>query len=454
MFTRSVPVSFYSMLLVALVANVHAENWPNWRGPSSSGVSSETGLPVTWSDTENVAWKAQFRGLGVSSPVVWGDRVFVTSQIGGGESLSGPRLFQAGDAAVIGERALGGGATNASAGTQSAAFLVTAFLAANGKQLWEFQLPSEGPLPPVHEKHNLASPSPVTDGQRVYAWFGTGQLVALDMNGKLVWKRSLAADFGPFDIQWGHGSSPALYKDMLILLSYQASNGTFAALDSATGGTRWKIPAPKGAVSYSTPCVVETTGTVEIVVNSSEGLAGHSVVNGERLWFIAEPSRFAIPVASPDKGIIYTSRGYRSGPFMAVRPGGKGDITKSHLLWKVESGAPYISSVIQYDGYIYMIGDVGVATVADAKTGERVWQERVGGVYTASPIAADGKVYFFSEDGETVVLSAGRDPRVLARNRLSARQLASPAISGGSLFIRGDSSLWAIRVPKGNGTAR
>jgi outer membrane protein assembly factor BamB len=306
----------------------------------------------------------------------------------------------------------------------------------------------------VHEKHNLASPSPVTDGHRVYAWFGNGQLVALDMDGKLVWKRNLAVEVGPFDIQWGHGSSPALYKDMLILLSYQASNGVLAALDSATGNVRWKTPAPKGVVSYSTPCVVETVGTAEIVVNSSEGLAGHSVINGERLWFIPESNRFAIPAASPDKGIIYTSRGYRSGPFMAVRPGGKGDVTKSHLIWKTESGAPYVSSIIQYDGFIYMIGDVGVATVADAKTGERVWQERVGGVYTASPVAAEGKVYFLSEDGETVVLSAGRNPRILARNKLNTRQLASPAISGGSLFIRSDNTLWAIRTLPRNGTAK
>jgi outer membrane protein assembly factor BamB len=216
----------------------------------------------------------------------------------------------------------------------------------------------------------------------------------------------------------------------------------------------WKTPAPKGVVSYSTPCVVETAGMAEIVVNSSEGLAGHSVMNGERLWFIAESNRFAIPAASPDKGIIYTSRGYRSGPFMAVRPGGKGDVTKSYLIWKVESGAPYVSSIIQYDGFIYMIGDVGVATVADAKTGERVWQERVGGVYTASPVAAEGKVYFLSEDGETVVLSAGCNPRILARNKLNARQLASPAISGASLFVRGDNTLWAIRTPSRNGTAK
>jgi len=433
-----------AILVIACTAAVHAENWPNWRGPASTGVSTEKGLPVRWSDTENIAWKATFRGLGISSPIVWGDRVFVTSQIGGGESRSGPRLFQGGDAAAAGERALGGGASNVAAGGQSATFLVTAFDRASGKQLWEHPLQSEGPLPPVHEKHNLASPSPVTDGQRVYAWFGTGQLAAIDMNGKQVWKRDLAAEHGRFDIQWGHGSSPVVYKDMLILLSYQASNGCLLALDSATGAVRWKVNAPKGVTSYSTPFVIETPAGAEIVVNSSEGLAGHSISTGERLWFISETNRFPIPSAVQHDGIIYTSRGYRSGPFMAIRPGGKGDVAKSHVLWKVDTGAPYISSIVHYDGLIYMMGDVGVATITDAKTGERVWQERLGGVYTASPVAADGKVYFLSEDGETIVLSAGRTPQVLARNKLTARQLASPAISGGRLFIRSDDTLFAI----------
>jgi outer membrane protein assembly factor BamB len=433
-----------AILVIGLAFTARAENWPSWRGPSGAGVSTEKGLPVRWSDTENIAWKVRFRGLGISSPIVWGDRVFVTSQLGGGESRSGPRLFQAGDAAAAGERALGGAASNASTGSQTTTFLITAFDRAGGKQLWEFQLASEGPLPPVHEKHNLASSSPVTDGRRVYAWFGTGQLVAVEMDGRLVWKQNLAADHGAFDVQWGHGSSPALHGNTLILLSYQASNGYLLALDSATGKVRWKVQAPKGVTSYSTPCVVELPGSTEIVVNSSEGLAGHSASDGERLWFINEANRFPIPTAVQHDGIIYTSRGYRSGPFMAIRPGGQGDVAKSHVVWKVESGAPYISSIIHYDGLIYMIGDVGIATAADAGTGERVWQERIGGVYTVSPVAADGKVYLLSEDGTTTVLSAGTAPQVLARNKLTARQLASPAIAGGRLFIRSDDTLFAI----------
>jgi outer membrane protein assembly factor BamB len=401
-------------------------------------------LPVHWSDTENIAWKASIRGLGISSPIVWGERVFVTSQLGGGESRRGPRLFQAGDAAAAGERALGGGASNISEGSQSATFLVTAFARTTGEQVWEYQFPSEGLLPPVHEKHNLASSSPVTDGRRVYAWFGTGQLIAVEMNGQLAWNKNLAAEHGAFDIQWGHGSSPALYRDNLILLSYQASNGYLLALDSASGEVRWKVPAPKGVTSYSTPCIVETFGSAEILVNSSEGLAGHDISTGERLWFIKEANRFPVPTAVQYDGIIYTSRGYRSGPFMAIRPGGRGDISKSHVRWKVETGAPYTSSIIFYDGLVYMVGDVGIATVADGGSGRRVWQQRIEGVFTASPVAGDGKVYLLSEDGTTTVLSAGRSPRILARNKLTARQLASPAVSAGRLFIRSDNMLFAI----------
>jgi outer membrane protein assembly factor BamB len=190
--------------------------------------------------------------------------------------------------------------------------------------------------------------------------------------------------------------------------------------------------------------VVEAGDRAEIIVNSSAGVSGHDFSTGKRLWHVEETNRFPIPMPLFHDGLIYTSRGYRSSPFMAIRPGGQGNVAASHVAWKVTSGAPYISSLVHYDGLIYMVGDVGVLTVADAKTGERVHQERIGGVYTASPVAGDGKIYVVSEDGETTVIAAGRTPKVLARNRLDARQLASPAIAGGRLFIRGDDAVYAI----------
>jgi outer membrane protein assembly factor BamB len=330
------------------------------------------------------------------------------------------------------------------AASDKASFLVTAFDRASGKQVWTYELAAEGTLPSVHEKHNMATSSPVTDGERVYAWFGTGQIAALDMNGRLVWKRHLGAEYAPFDISWGHSSSPVLYKDAVILVCYHPSASYLLALDARTGKDRWKVDRGSKVLSYSTPLVVETPQGAELIVNSSLGMSGHDAATGALLWHIEESSRFPIPMAVHHAGTIYTSRGYRSGPFMAIRPGGKGNVADSHVVWKVPTGAPYVSSIVHHDGLIYMVGDVGVVTVTDAKTGERVWQERVGGVYSASPVAADGKIYLLSEDGQAVVLAAGRSPRVVAKNRLSARQLASPAISGGRLFIRSDAFLYAI----------
>ena len=436
-----------AVLAVVAAVSVHAENWPHWRGPAAIGVSPETNLPDRWSDTENVAWKAPVRGLGISSPIVWGDYVFVTSQIGRGNRRAGnhPTLVQGASPVEAGERALGGGAAAASG--ESVTFLVTALRRSDGTRLWEYSVPAEGRLNDVHDKHNLASSSPVTDGKRVYAWFGTGQLVALDTSGKLIWSRHLGREYSVFDINWGHSSSPALVDNSLILICYHDTASYLLNLDAASGKTKWRMDRGGTFNSYSTPLIVQTGGTREIVVNSSEGVSGHSLSTGELLWHIQEQNRFPIPMPVFHDGTIYTSRGYRSGPYMAVRPGGKGDVSRSHVVWRVDTGAPYVSSLVHYNGLLYMAGDVGVLSAIDAKSGQRVWQERTGGVFTASPVAADGKIYLLSEDGQTIVLAAGTPgapPRVLARNRLNARQLASPAISGGRLFIRTDDAVIAV----------
>jgi outer membrane protein assembly factor BamB len=438
--TRSRISAIFTAVSCVFVATLGAGQWPDWRGPSGSRVSSETGLPVRWSDTDNVAWKASLTGLGISSPIVFKDLVFVTSQVGSGDVRPGPRLVQGGNPLEAGERALATGSSR----DGKVIFVVTAFDRSSGRRRWETEFPAEGPLTSVHEKHNLASPSPVTDGERVYAWFATGQIVALDLAGKLVWKKHLGAEYGPFEINWGHGSSPVVYKDRVILLCYHERRSYLLALDSKTGEVRWKADAPAGVTSYSTPLVIETGGKTHIVVNSSGGVTGHDFSTGARLWQFDEPNRFPIPTPVFHDGVIFLSRGYRSSPFMAIRPDASANGSTPTVVWRIASGAPYISSIIYYNGLIYMTGDVGVLTIVDAKTGERVHQERVGGVYTASPVAGDGKVYLVSEDGETIVLAAGRTPTILARNRLNARQLASPAIAGGRLFFRSDNALYAV----------
>jgi len=431
------------ILSVGFVSAVRADNWPQWRGPAANGTSMESGLPERWSDTENIAWKAPVRGLGISSPIVWDNLVIVTSQIGRGARRPGthPTLVQGGSPTASGERGLGGSADRAD---RTIVFLVTALNRITGQRAWEHVIDAEGALPEVHDKHNLASPSPVTDGQRVYAWFATGQIVALDMNGKVVWQRNLAKEYGPFDITWGHSSSPAVYKDSLILVCYHSSNAYLLSVDAKTGKDRWKIDRGADVISYSTPVVVNTPRGAELVINTSEGIEAHNPDTGERLWHFNESNRFPIPVPSADNGTLYLTRGYRSGPYMAIKAGGRGDVSKTHVAWHVPTGAPYVPSAVQYNGVFYMAGENGIVNAIDSATGERVWQERVGGIFTASPVAGDGKVYLVSETGETVVLQASRTPKVLARNTVEGHFVASPAIAGGRLFLRGDDRLIAI----------
>lgn len=434
-----------TLCVLVMVATVptYADNWPQWRGPSGSAVSTERNLPERWDETTGIAWTAPLRGRGISTPVVWGDSVFITSQVGTSALREGnhPTLVQGGGAEDAGERALG---VDGAAREGKVLFLVEAFGRDDGRPLWTFELPAEGELPAVHEKHNLASASPVTDGERVYAIFGTGQMVAVDMSGKRVWHRNLAAEYGAFQINWGHGSSPIVYKDLVILPCYHEPASYLLALDRRTGETRWRAEQESKVLSYSTPLVVERTGGDELVLNTSDGIEAYDPATGKALWHMDEPNRFPIPTPVHHDGVVYTSRGYRSGPYAAIRTGGRGDIDESHVLWKVPTGAPYIASLVYYDGLLYMAGDVGVVTCVDAKTGERVWQERIDGIFTASPIAGDGKIYLVSETGETIIMRAGRTPDVLARNRIDGRLLASPAISGGWLFLRTDDSLVAV----------
>jgi outer membrane protein assembly factor BamB len=370
--------------------------------------------------------------------------LIVTSQIGTGVRRPGnhPRLAQGANAGTAGERALAAGGAQADDRTF---FVVEAFNRADGRRLWQYRVEASGPLPGVHDKHNLASPSPVTDGQLIHAWFGTGQIVALDMSGKVVWERHLGKEIGPFDINWGHASSPTLYRDTLLLLLCDHSPASYLlAVDKKTGKERWRADRGKRRMSYTTPFAVETPSGPELIVNSSQRVDAYDPRSGAFLWHVGGSNQFPIPAPTFHDGVLYMTRGYRSGPYMAVRPGGRGDITTSHVVWEVPTGAPYISSLVYDEGILYMASDVGAVTAIDAASGKRIWQQRVEGNFSASPVAGDGKIYLVSETGETIVLKAGRQPEVLARNDLGERLIASPAISNGQLFIRSDGQLFAI----------
>lgn len=436
-----------SAAIVLASSELSARNWPQWRGPSSQGLSSETGLPTTWSTSRNIAWRAPLAGLGTSSPIVWGDRVIVTSQVGSSVAAGGgahPQLARDDRALAERENPIGGRRQEPDRAADDVWLVVEAFGRSGGQRLWEYRTKATGTLPEVHEKHNLATPTPVTDGQRVYAWFGNGQIVALDMDGRLVWTRHLGVEFAPFRTLWGHGSSPALFGDLLILLCDHLSDAYLLAVDARTGKDRWKADRGNGRTSHSTPLVVQGPEGPELLINSSERIDVYDPATGKLLWFAGGPRQTPIPSAVFHDGRIYLSRGYRNSDYMAIRPGGRGDVTTTHVEWQGPSGASYVPSILYYDGLLYMTNEVGVMTCADARTGEHVWRHRLGGVFFASPVAGDGKVYMVSETGETFVLRAGRKPEVLARNDLGERFIASPAISQGRLFLRSDRTLFAV----------
>ena len=444
---RRLQTLFVSITMaVVAVAGIHAEDWLQWRGPLGNGIAADANLPLKWSAKENVAWSAALGGQGVSTPIVIGDRVIVTSQIGSGVRRPGthPRLTQGGDATAAGERALAA----AGADDGKTFFVVEAYSFADGKRLWQHRLEAVGTLTGVHDKHNLATPSPTSDGSLIYAWFGTGQLVALTPDGKVAWQRHLGTEISPFDIQWGHASSPTVHGDLLYLLCDHAPASYLLAVDKRTGKDRWKADRGKGLSSYSTPFVVKGPGGDEVLANSSERVDAYDALTGKHLWHTGGPNRFPIPVPVVHDGIIYMSRGYRSGPYLAMKPGGKGDVTNSHVVWNVETGAPYVSSLVYANGLLFMANDTGIVTAVEAKNGERVWQHRVPGVFSASPIVAGDRVYFVSEGGRTLVMRAGRTAEVLAENDLDARLVASPAASRGRLFLRADDRIFAIGPAK------
>jgi outer membrane protein assembly factor BamB len=429
--------SFVLLLTVASTSLV-ADDWPSWRGPAGNGVTMETGLPQQWSESSGVQWRVKLPGAGVSTPVVSGAHVFVTSQIGTSRRRPGnhPSLVQGADA---GERNL------SARPADGVTFALTAYRWTDGGRAWQHETRADGTLADVHDKHNLSTPSPVTDGQIVIGWFGTGQVVALDAaSGKSLWTKHLGKEYGAFEINWGHASSPALHGDVAIFPCYHESGAYLLALDKRTGAVRWKRDRQPGAHSYSTPLVVTHENRSTVILNSSGGVEAFDASSGEPLWQVLEENRFPIPMPVHHQGILYLSRGYRSSPYLAVRLGGKGEVSGSHVVWKTPTGAPYVSSLVYYDGLLYMATEMGIVTAIDPANGQSVWRERMGGVYTASPVAGDGKIYLASETGETVVLRAGRKPDILSRNRLDTHIVASPAIARGRLFFRGDDELIAV----------
>ncbi len=413
-------------------------NWPRWRG--EFGVSSETSLPTTWSPDSGIAWTVKPAGSGTSAPIVWGDQVIVTSQVGlatvkGGAhpflARDDPSIVAQEDAMAIVDR------------RDEPHLVIESFDRSSGKRKWIYRSKAIGPFSEHHKKHNLATSTPVTDGKRVYALFGNGQVLCVDFDGQLVWSRHLS-DYGTFVNRWGHGASPTLYDDLLILLVDHQPNAYLLALDAETGKERWHVDRGSDRISHATPVVIPGPDGDELVINSTERVEAFDPTTGQLLWHFGAYRQTPIPTPVFGDSTIYMTRGYRNSDFLAIRPGGRGDITESHILWRSPGGGSYVPSIVHFEGLLYMTNEIGVVTCADASDGKRVWRHRLGGIFFASPVAGDGKVYMVGETGRTFVLQAGRKPEIIAENTLEGRFVASPAISHGRIFLRSDTTLFAI----------
>ena len=426
-----------AFLLAELLAlgptSAWAQGWPQWRGPTGDGFSQSSSAPITWSPLEGVRWKAVLAGQGTSSPIVAAGQVFITGQRGANP------IDQRG-AQFPGTRP----ATRAPRNTDDVLLVVQALDLENGESVWTHEFAAEAPLPAVHRNHSWATPSVVTNGHAVFPWFGTGQLVALGLDGQLLWERHLGRDYEPFDLLWGHGSSPALYGDLIVLQCDHPPDGYLLALDVETGRERWRIDRAAAGRSYGTPVIITHEGRDELVVNSGRRIDAFDPRTGAALWHAGRPVELAIGMPVYRRGILYSTRGYSSGPYLAVAMGGAGDVSETHIQWRNATGAPYVSSLLFHDDLLYMANENGLLTVTDATSGDVVSRSRLGGVFTASPIFAAGHIYFLNEGGETIVLRPGPEPEVVARNALGERSLASPAAVGSKILIRTDQSLYCL----------
>jgi len=395
-------------------APVAAEDWPQFRGPTGQGHSSERGVPVEWSETRNVVWKTRVPGNGWSSPVVAGGKVWLTT--------TEP--------------------SKARGGPGGLSLRALAFDAASGAGVVDVEVFRIGTPGALNPKNSHASPTPVVDGDRVYVHFGADGTAALDTAGKVLWTARLR-----YESQHGNGGSPVLYRDLLIV-SCDGNGGDayVVALDTATGKTRWKTNRRRPAdQAYSTPLVIRAGDRDLLVSTGAYRAAAYEPLTGEEIWRVSYDDGFSnVPRPVFGHGLVFLGTGFNAPKLMAVRPDGRGDVTRTHVAWTVARGAPYTPSPILVGDELYYVSDTGVLTSVDAKTGRVIWQHRLGGNYSASPVFADGRLYFASEEGVTTVLLPGPSPRVVATNRLDGSTLASMAVSNGSIFIRTDTSLYRI----------
>lgn len=401
--------------MVALVAgfclgDANAENWPRFRGPNGSATVPEANVPIEWT-AGNILWKTALPGVGASSPIVWGDRLFVTSATENGAQRH-----------------------------------LICVDTRGGNVIWQKSQSFES-----HGKHNknsYATSTPTTDGERVYVTFTSPQryvVLAFDYSGKELWSR----DLGGFEANHGSGASPILWRDRLIVTNDQDGPSFVAALDTKTGETLWNSPRAREKAAYSTPMVLESPDGDQIVLSSMMGLTSLDPQSGKQRWICDLFT--ARTVGSPffGDGLVFATcgSGGRGEKILAVRPDGSGDVSKTHLAWESTKMLPYCPTPVSAGEHLFMVTDGGVIRCVVAKTGAEVWTHRLGGKYSASPVRVGNRIYLVSESGDVDVVAAESGLRLLAHNHLDDYFVTTPAVSGDRIYLRGEKHLWLVGNP-------
>jgi outer membrane protein assembly factor BamB len=407
------------LLLIAGASTlVQAEDWPQFRGPTGQGHATERGLPLEWSESKNILWKTPVPGLGWSSPAVAGGRAWVTTVVESKERR----------------------------GRLSASLRAVAFDVATGRELVNVEVFRLDDAGYVNPKNSRASPTPIVDGDRVYVHFGAEGTAALSTSGEILWTTRLR-----YESQHGNGGSPTLYRDLLIVnCDGNGGEAYVVALDTATGKPRWKTSRRRPAdQAYSTPLIITVGQQDQLVSVGAYRTAAYEPLTGQEIWRVSYGDGFSnVPRPVFGQGLVFIATGFQTPSLIAVRPDGKGDVTRSHVAWTITRGAPYTPSPLLVGNDLYYVSDTGVLSLADATSGQLVWQQRLGGNYSASPVFVDGRIYFQSEEGITTVIAPGREFQRLAINRVEGATLASMAVSSGSFFIRSDTHLYRIAERK------
>ena len=416
--------------------DVELQSWHQWRGPLANGVAPHGDPPVQWSEQQNVAWKVRIPGQGTSTPIVWADKLFLLASIK--TDKIDPHLPKPADQP---DRPFGIKFPNA-----VHQFVVQCLDRRSGETLWQQTATETIPHEGHHDDNTFASASPTTDGQRLFAWFGSAGLFCYDLEGELLWKR----DLGKVNMRrsFGEGCSPVVHGNRLIVNRDSDSDSYVLVLDVETGETVWKVDRDEDS-AWATPLVVESAGTTQVITNASNRVRSYDLASGKVIWECGGQVGNVTPCPVTSDGLVYCMSGYRGNALLAIPLDSKGDITGTDkVAWTQNRGTPYVPSPLLYDGLLYFNqSNNGILTCVDAKPGrtviERTRMPDMSRIY-ASPVGAAGRVYFVSRDGVTLVLKRGSEFKVMATNRLDEGIDASPAIVGKQLFLRGRQHLYCI----------